>query len=668
MLCKCARVYLISFHFHVCCSEPHESTESDKSNDTAATDEIYADFLPPADTHPDCISIVDPNSDVDFIVDSSSDTGTADKNLVLVADDPDDPDFVLQTCNDTETSSNTTNQRSDVISTSLEIEEIANIPRTEKKAVTVFKTAPDTDDSLYDFEPVLKRSGHEVDVEMLMKRSFSKKDIKEINLKSDNAKSALKGNFAIERTKKETMEIWYESDTMTTDTLEDSISPKNGKFVGFNDSEGSEEMKYFDAAERILNFPGRPYESTEHEQSKDSASASTAESSKDDSKDRRHSEKEITERSSETDVEETLTMNGRQTYNTTVNKTEEKEINCEQGNKKEADTAKGYEDQERLSHVIVDSSDSENFLEDLDEDESKTAFKQLLQKKLNLSTREINRQKYVETGSSPKTDSPFKSGGDSVEISPSSKWDLLKDLPLEETELTPEETGLSPAKVDEENKETENVETGLSPAKVDEENKETENVETGLSSTKVNEQNKETETVEIIYNQTSENTRIKFDTNTSEKPDENANNATVEENYEVKDVAEVPGKESNGKTESEELDITGETENEINGKTESEELDITGETENEGIRNKTEEEENSKAKDVAEVPEEEINGKTESEELDITGESENEGIRNKTEEEQSKDNADEAQDQKEDDDDLIVLKHEPVRFSLLRIL
>ena len=72
---------------------------------------------------------------------------------------------MLQTCNDTDTSSESTNQRSDVISTSLEIQEVENIPGTEKKAVTVFKNAPDTDDSLYDFEPVLKGTGHEVDVE-----------------------------------------------------------------------------------------------------------------------------------------------------------------------------------------------------------------------------------------------------------------------------------------------------------------------------------------------------------------------------------------------------------------------------------------------------------------------------------------------------------------------
>ena len=66
------------------------------------------------------------------------DTGTTDKSLVLVADDP---EFVLQTCNNTDTSSESTNQRSDVISSSLEIQEVENIPGAEKKAVTVFKTA-----------------------------------------------------------------------------------------------------------------------------------------------------------------------------------------------------------------------------------------------------------------------------------------------------------------------------------------------------------------------------------------------------------------------------------------------------------------------------------------------------------------------------------------------
>ena len=590
----------------MCYSEPHEIiTESDNSSDTAATDEIYAEFMPPADTHPDYMSIVDPNSDVDFIVDSSSNMATADKDLVLVADDPDDPDFVVQTCNDTETSSSTTNQRSDVISTSLEIEDVENIPKTGGKAVTVFKNAPDTDDSLYDFEPILKGTGHEVvDVEMLTKRSVAKKGIKKINVKSDNTKSSPKSNFAIKRTKRETMEIWYESDTWTSGTLEDSLSPKNGKFVSFNnskDSEGSEEMKkYFEAAERILNFPGRPYESTDQEQSKYSVSASTADSSKDhskytskgDSKDREHSEKEITERSSETDVEEALMMNVKQPCNTTVGKTEEKEVNCEERKKKEADSTKGYEDQERQSHRIVDTSDSENYLDDLDEDESKTAFKQLLQ---NLSTQEINGQKYVKTGSSPKAESPPKSGDDSVEMSSTGKWDPLNIFALEETGLPSEESGLLPTELNEENKEIGNVETGLSP-------------------TKVNEENKESEKVEIIYDQKSENTHINLDTNTSEKPDENVNDRTVEEKNEAKDVAE----------------------------------------------NATVEE-NDEANDVAEVPEEEINGKTASEELDITGETENDGIRNNSEE-QSKDNADEAQDQKDDDDDLIVLKHEPVRF------
>ena len=79
-----------------------------------------------------------------FFVSCLCDTGTTDKSLVLVADDP---EFVLQTCNNTDTSSESTNQRSDVISSSLEIQEVENIPGTEKKAVTVFKNAPDTDSS-----------------------------------------------------------------------------------------------------------------------------------------------------------------------------------------------------------------------------------------------------------------------------------------------------------------------------------------------------------------------------------------------------------------------------------------------------------------------------------------------------------------------------------------
>ena len=567
----------------MCYSEPRESTESDKTNDTAATDEIYAEFMSPADNHPDYISVADLSSDLDFIVETSSDVAIADKDLVLVADDPDDPDFALQTCNDTGTSSDTTTQKSDVISTSLEFEEVENKPskpRTGKEAATSDKNSPDTDESLIDFETIVKKTV--LSVEMLKKSPMAKKSIKMTSAKRKSAKSSPKSNFAVERMKKETIEIWYESDTTTKDTLDDSMTPKNIKLVSDYGSKDSEEMeKYFGAAERRLNFPGRPYESTEQEQSKDSAS--TAESSKDVSEERGDTGKEISGRSSGTDVEEKPMMKNKHIHNATVGKTEDKEVNCEQTRKEKAATTTGYlKDQERQSHAVFDTSDSENYLDDLEEDESKTAFKQLLQKKQNLSMEEINGQKYVKTGSPPKTDSPPRSGDDSMEMSPSSKWDLLKDLSFE-------------------------------------------GEENGLLKTKVNEENKEIEKVETVDDQKSEETNIKLDTNSSEKPDEKASYPAVEEDNEAQDVAEVPKEE-------------------IDSKTESEELDITGVTENDGIRSKTE-----------------------SEELDITGVTENDGIRNKTEEEQSKDNANEAQDQKEDDADVIVLKHEPVRFSFLQI-
>ena len=662
----------------MCYSEPRESTESDKSNDTAATDEIYAEFVSPADNHPDYISIADPSSDLDFIVETSSDIVTADKDLVLVANDPDDPDFVLQTCNDTGTSSDTTTQKSDVISTSLEFEEVENKPnkpRMGKEAVTVDKNAPDTDESLIDFETIVRKAV--LNVEMLKKNPMAKKSIK-TRAKRESAKSSPKSNFAIERTKKEIIEIWYESDTTTKDTLDDSIAPKNIKLVSDYGSKDSEEMeKYFHAAERGLNFPGRPYESTEQELSKDSAS--TAESSKDVSKENGHSGKEISGRSSGTDVEEKPMMNSKHKHNATVGKTEEKEVNCEQTRKEKIATTTGYlKDQERQSHAVFDTSDSENYLDDLEEDESTTAFKQLLQKKQNLSMEEINEQKYIRTGSPPKADSPPRSGDDSMEMSPSGKWDLLKDLSFEEEEnqLVPakvngEENGLVPAKGNGEengllpvkgngeengllpvkgngeenglvpakgNGEQNGLlpvkgngeENGLVPAKLNgEENgllpAKGNREENELLSAKGNEENKETEKVEIIYDQKSEDTNIKLDTNVSKKPDEDASYPAVEENNEAEDVAEVPKEE-------------------IDSKTESEELDITGVTENDAIRSKTE-----------------------SEELDITGVTETDGIRNKTEEEQSKDNANEAQDQKEDHADVIVLKHEPVRFSFLQI-
>ena len=636
----------------MCYSEPRESTESDKSNDTAATDEIYAEFVSPADNHPDYISIADPSSDLDFIVETSSDIVTADKDLVLVADDPDDPDFVLQTCNDTETSSDTTTQKSDVISTSLEFEEVENKPnkpRMGKEAVTLDKNAPDTDESLIDFETIVRKAV--LNVEMLKKSPMAKKSIKMTRAKRESAKSSPKSNFAIERTKKEIIEIWYESDTTTKDTLDDSIAPKNIKLVSDYGSKDSEEMeKYFHAAERRLNLPGRPYESTEQEQSKDSAS--TAESSKDVSKENGHSGKEISGRSSGTDVEEKPMMNSKHKHNATVGKTEEKEVNCEQTRKEKIATTTGYlKDQERQSQAVFDTSDSENYLDDLEEDESTTAFKQLLQKKQNLSMEEINEQKYIRTGSPPKADSPPKSDDDSMEMSPSGKWDLLKDLSFEEeeNELVPakvngeenglvpakgngeengllpakgngeengllpvkgngEENGLAPAKGNgEENGllpvKGNGEENGLLPAKLNgEENgllpAKGNREENELLSAKGNEENRETEKVEIIYDQKSEDTNIKLDTNASKKPDEDASYPAVEENNE--------------------------------------------------------------AEDVAEVPKEEIDSKTESEELDITGVTETDGIRNKTEEEQSKDNANEAQDQKEDDADVIVLKHEPV--------
>ena len=648
--------FISQFSLFVCYSEPRESTESDKSSDTAATDEIYAEFVSPADNHPDYISIADPSSDLDFIVETSSDIVTADKDLVLVADDPDDPDFVLQTCNDTGTSSDTTTQKSDVISTSLEFEEVENKPnkpRMGKEAVTVAKNAPDTDESLIDFETIVRKAV--LNVEMLKKSPMAKKSIKMPRAERESAKSSPKSNFAIERTKKEIIEIWYESDTTTKDTLDDSIAPKNIKLVSDYDSKDSEEMeKYFHAAERRLNFPGRPYESTEQEQSKDSAS--TAESSKDVSKENGHSGKEISGRSSGTDVEEKPMMNSKHKHNATVGKTEEKEVNCEQTRKEKIATTTGYlKDQERQSHAVFDTSDSENYLDDLEEDESTTAFKQLLQKKQNLSMEEINEQKYIRTGSPPKADSPPRSGDDSMEMSPSGKWDLLKDLSFEEEEnglvpakgngeenglvpvkgLNGEENGLLPAKVNgEENgllpAKVNGEENGLLPAKGNgEENgllpAKGNREENELLSAKGNEENKETEKVEIIYDQKSEDTNIKLDTNASEKPDEDASYPAVEENNEAEDVAEVAKEE-------------------IDSKTESEELDITGVTENDGIRSKTE-----------------------SEEFDITGVTEPDGIRNKTAGEQSKDNANEAQNQKEDDADVIVLKHEPVRFSFLQI-
>ena len=479
-------------------------------------------------------------------------------------------------------------------------------------------------------------------MEMLKKSPMAKKSIKMTSAKRKSGKSSPKSNFAVERMKKETIEIWYESDTTTKDTLDDSITPKNIKLVSDYGSKDSEEMeKYFGAAERRLNFPGRPYESTEQEQSKDSAS--TAESSKDVSEERGDTGKEISSRSSGTDVEEKPMMKNKHIHNATVGKTEDKEVNCEQTRKEKAATTTGYlKDQERQSHAVFDTSDSENYLDDLEEDESKTAFKQLLQKKQNLSMEEINGQKYVKTGSPPKTDSPPRSGDDSMEMSPSSKWDLLKDLSFEgekngllpakangeESELLSakengEEDGLLSAKVNGE-------ENGLLPAKLNgEENgllpAKGNGGENGLLKTKVNEENKEIEKVETVDDQISEETNIKLDTNSSEKPDEKASYPAVEEDNEAQDVAEVPKEE-------------------IDSKTESEELDITGVTEHDGIRSKTE-----------------------SEELDITGVTENDGIRNKTEEEQSKDNANEAQDQKEDDADVIVLKHEPVRFSFLQI-
>ena len=675
----------------MCYSEPRESTESDKSNDTAATDEIYAEFVSPADNHPDYISIADPSSDLDFIVETSSDIVTADKDLVLVADDPDDPDFVLQTCNDTETSSDTTTQKSDVISTSLEFEEVENKPnkpRTRKEAATVDKNSPDTDESLNDFETFVKKAVNKVvNVELLKKSPMAKKSIKDTSAERERVLSLHRKVTAIERTKKEIIEIWYESDTTTKDTLDDSIAPKNIKLVSDYGSKDSEEMeKYFHAAERRLNFPGRPYESTEQEQFKDSAS--TAESSKDVSKENGHSGKEISGRSSGTDVEEKPMMNSKHKHNATVGKTEEKEVNCEQTRKEKIATTTGYlKDQERQSHAVFDTSDSENYLDDLEEDESTTAFKQLLQKKQNLSMEEINEQKYIRTGSPPKADSPPRSVDDSMEMSPSGEWDLLKYLSFEEEEnglvpakvngeengLVPakgngEENGLVPAKGNGEenglvpakgNGEENGLlpvkgngeENGLVPAKGNGEengllpvkgngeenglvpakgNGEENGLlpakgnreENELLSAKGNEENKETEKVEIIYDQKSEDTNIKLDTNASKKPDEDASYPAVEENNEAEDVAEVPKEE-------------------IDSKTESEELDITGVTENDGIRSKTE-----------------------SEELDITGVTDTDGIRNKTEEEQSKDN---ANDQKEDDADVIVLKHEPVRFSFLQI-
>ena len=576
----------------------------------------------PADNHPDYISIADPSSDLDFIVETSSDIATADKDLVLVADDPDDPDFVLHACNDTETSSSSMNQKSDVISTSLEFEEVENKPRTGKEATTVQKSAPDTDESLNDFETVIRKADNKVlHVEILEKSPMAKTSIKKASAKRGSSKSSPKSKFAIERTKKEIIEIWYESDTTTKDTLEESITPKK-KLVsdyGSKDSEGSEEMeKYFEAAERRLNFPGRPYESTEQEQSKDSAS--TAESSKHDSKEKGHSGKEITERSSGTDAEETSMIISKRTHNDTVSITEEKEMNCEQTMKEEATTTK---DQERQSHALVDTSDSENYLDDLEEDESKTALKQLLQRKHNMSMEEVNGQKYVKTGSPPKADSPSRSGDNSVGMSPSGKWDFLKDFSFDKeenglvsTEVNGEEngllseradgggSGLLPAKVNGE-------ENGFLPAKLDgEENgfllAKLNGEENGLLQAKGDKGNKETEKVAIIYDQKSEDGNIKIDTNASEKLDENVSYGAVEKDNEPEDVAE--------------------------------------------------------------VPKEEIDNKTESEELDITGVTENDGIPNKTEEEESRDNADEAQDGKEDDDDLIVLKHEPVRFSFVASL
>ena len=118
-------------------SVPDVASENEASDDTSyTTEEVYSEFMARGDTQSELISLAGASS---FIVETSSDSSSssADRDIVLVADNPDDPDFVYETYDDTEpqeTSYETEIQSADV-STSLDIIE------------TDFKKPPDIDET-----------------------------------------------------------------------------------------------------------------------------------------------------------------------------------------------------------------------------------------------------------------------------------------------------------------------------------------------------------------------------------------------------------------------------------------------------------------------------------------------------------------------------------------
>ena len=80
--------FLIFQLFYFCPdSLPGNISESEKSDDTAATEEVYAEFMTMIDAQAEVISVVD--------VVTPAVCHTNDP-------DPNDPDFIFETCDDTE--------------------------------------------------------------------------------------------------------------------------------------------------------------------------------------------------------------------------------------------------------------------------------------------------------------------------------------------------------------------------------------------------------------------------------------------------------------------------------------------------------------------------------------------------------------------------------------
>lgn len=99
--------------------------KSDKSNETVATEDLFADFIASTGIQLDRISVADASSSSEINLETFSDVTATDKDQVLVDDDPNDLDYIGISFDDTEpkeTSSDTEYQTAD-ISTSLEIEE-----------------------------------------------------------------------------------------------------------------------------------------------------------------------------------------------------------------------------------------------------------------------------------------------------------------------------------------------------------------------------------------------------------------------------------------------------------------------------------------------------------------------------------------------------------------